>query len=107
MSARDQAFDHPLGPHAAGRLHDDRVAFLHVRERVLGRGVGGRERRDRDAALRGAGAREQELHVDFPRPAARDRVSCNFERRYVEAVLAKHGGNVGAAARASGVARTR
>ncbi len=37
-------------------------------------------------------------------PAARDRVVWEFERRYVQAVLAKHGGNVGAAARASGVA---
>lgn len=37
-------------------------------------------------------------------PAARDRVVWEFERRYVEAVLAKHNGNVGAAARASGVA---
>lgn len=37
-------------------------------------------------------------------PAARDRVVWDFERRYVEAVLARHGGNVGAAARASGVA---
>jgi len=37
-------------------------------------------------------------------PAARDRVIWDFERRYVETVLARHGGNVGAAARASGVA---
>ena len=37
-------------------------------------------------------------------PAARDRVVWEFERRYIEAVLAKHNGNVGAAARASGVA---
>jgi DNA-binding NtrC family response regulator len=37
-------------------------------------------------------------------PAARDRVVWDFERRYVETVLARHNGNVGAAARASGVA---
>jgi DNA-binding NtrC family response regulator len=37
-------------------------------------------------------------------PAARDRVIWDFERRYIETVLARHGGNVGAAARASGVA---
>jgi DNA-binding NtrC family response regulator len=44
------------------------------------------------------------IQEGLPFPAARDRVIWNFERRYVEAVLAKHGGNVGAAARASGVA---
>lgn len=44
------------------------------------------------------------IQEGLPFPAARDRVVWEFERRYVEAVLAKHGGNVGAAARASGVA---
>lgn len=44
------------------------------------------------------------IQEGLPFPAARDRVIWNFERRYVEAVLQKHGGNVGAAARASGVA---
>ena len=45
------------------------------------------------------------IQEGLPFPAARDRVVWEFERRYVEAVLAKHGGNVGAAARASGVAQ--
>jgi DNA-binding NtrC family response regulator len=40
----------------------------------------------------------------LPFPAARDRVLDAFERRYVEAMLERHGGNVGAAARASGIA---
>jgi DNA-binding NtrC family response regulator len=40
----------------------------------------------------------------LPFPAARDRVVEAFERRYVEAMLAKHGGSVAAAARASGIA---
>lgn len=56
-------------------------------------------------------AREQGLDFmsaviqdDLPFPTARDRVVGEFERRYVERVLARHGGNVTAAARASGVA---
>ncbi len=44
------------------------------------------------------------IQEGLPFPAARDRVIWDFERRYVETVLARHGGNVGAAARASGVA---
>lgn len=44
------------------------------------------------------------IQEGLPFPAARDRVVWDFERRYVESVLARHGGNVGAAARASGVA---
>jgi DNA-binding NtrC family response regulator len=44
------------------------------------------------------------IQEGLPFPAARDRVIWNFERRYVETVLQRHGGNVGAAARASGVA---
>ncbi len=56
-------------------------------------------------------AREQGLDFmsaviqdDLPFPTARDRVVTEFERRYVERVLARHNGNVTAAARASGVA---
>jgi DNA-binding NtrC family response regulator len=37
-------------------------------------------------------------------PDARDRVLLDLQRRYVEAALARHGGNVGEAARASGIA---
>jgi DNA-binding NtrC family response regulator len=37
---------------------------------------------------------------------ARDQVLAEFERRYVEQLLAVHGGNVSAAARASGIDRT-
>jgi DNA-binding NtrC family response regulator len=44
------------------------------------------------------------IQDDLPFPTARDRVVTEFERRYVERVLARHGGNVTAAARASGVA---
>ena len=40
----------------------------------------------------------------LPFRAARDRVVDAFERRYVEAMLDRHGGSVGAAARASGIA---
>ena len=44
------------------------------------------------------------IEEDLPFPAARERVVMEFERRYVERVLARHGGNVTRAARASGVA---
>ena len=41
----------------------------------------------------------------LPLPLARLRVVENFELRYIEAVLAEHGGNVALAAKASGIAR--
>lgn len=44
------------------------------------------------------------LEEDLPLPLARERVIADFERRYVERVLARHDGNVTRAARASGVA---
>jgi DNA-binding NtrC family response regulator len=44
------------------------------------------------------------IEEDLPFPAARERVVGEFERRYVERVLARHNGNVTQAARASGVA---
>ena len=44
------------------------------------------------------------LQEGLPFPAASYRVVWELERRHVETVLAEHGGNVGAAARASGVA---
>lgn len=40
----------------------------------------------------------------LPFPAARERVLQEFEKRYIEEVLARHGGNVTRAARASGIA---
>lgn len=45
------------------------------------------------------------LDLDLALPESRERVVAEFERRYVERVLAKHGGNVARAAAASGVAR--
>jgi DNA-binding NtrC family response regulator len=48
---------------------------------------------------------EDTLGQELPFPRARDRVLDEFERRYVERVLAKHGGNVARAAAASGIAR--
>jgi len=41
-----------------------------------------------------------------PYQQARDTVLAEFERRYVEQLLAAHHGNVSAAARASGIDRT-
>jgi len=45
------------------------------------------------------------LSQRLPLPMARRKVVEEFERRYVEQVLADHGGNVGKAAAASGIAR--
>ena len=44
------------------------------------------------------------LEEDLPFPRARERIVQEFERRYVERALAKHGGNVSKAAVASGIA---
>jgi DNA-binding NtrC family response regulator len=51
------------------------------------------------------GALEGVLSMGLPYSAARQRVLAEFERRYVERVLAEHGGNVLRAAAASGIAR--
>jgi transcriptional regulator with GAF, ATPase, and Fis domain len=46
-----------------------------------------------------------EAWLELPFPQAKQGVQDAFERRYVENVLAKHGGNVARAAAASGIAR--
>ena len=48
---------------------------------------------------------ERVLAERLPLARARERIVQTFERRYVEAVLADHGGNVSRAAAASGLAR--
>jgi transcriptional regulator with GAF, ATPase, and Fis domain len=48
---------------------------------------------------------ESVLGLDLPLSAARAKVVDEFERRYVERVLERHGGNVARAAAASGIAR--
>ena len=48
---------------------------------------------------------ESVLALDLPLTSARQRIVEAFERRYVERVLAKHGGNVARAAESSGLAR--
>jgi DNA-binding NtrC family response regulator len=48
---------------------------------------------------------EEVLSADLPLPRARERVIDHFERRYVQRVLAQHGGNIRNAAAASGIAR--
>ena len=45
------------------------------------------------------------LALDLPLSQARQRVVDEFERRYLERMLDKHGGNIGRAAEASGIAR--
>jgi transcriptional regulator with GAF, ATPase, and Fis domain len=58
--------------------------------------------RPSDAA---ADVTERILEQNLPLPIARQRIVEQFERRYVERVLAQHGGNVTRAAHASGIAR--
>jgi transcriptional regulator with GAF, ATPase, and Fis domain len=53
----------------------------------------------------GADIVEQVLGLNLPLITARQRIINDFERRYVADVLAKHGGSVAKAAKASGVAR--
>jgi DNA-binding NtrC family response regulator len=53
----------------------------------------------------GAEVIEAVLALDLPLVRARERVVEEFERRYVQRVLAQHGGNVTNAAAASGIAR--
>jgi two-component system response regulator GlrR len=45
------------------------------------------------------------IEIDLPLEEARQRVNHEFERRYVAALLERHGGKVAAAAEAAGVAR--
>jgi transcriptional regulator with GAF, ATPase, and Fis domain len=55
------------------------------------------------APASGAGWIEQILSSNMPYPLARRRTVEEFERRYIERILAAHGGNVAHAARASGL----
>jgi transcriptional regulator with GAF, ATPase, and Fis domain len=52
-----------------------------------------------------ADAIERVLAMNLPFPRARQLVQGEFERRYLERVLAAHGGNIARAAQASGIAR--
>ena len=60
--------------------------------------------RTEDAKAQGLDFLTAVIEEDLPFPTARERVVKEFERRYVERVLARHGGSVVRAARASGVA---
>ncbi len=57
------------------------------------------------SAVAGADALEEILGLDLPLVKARHRLVEEFERRYVERLLAQHGGSIARAAAASGVAR--
>ncbi len=48
---------------------------------------------------------EEVLSLDLPLTRAREKVVDAFERRYVERIVARHGGNIARAADASGLAR--
>lgn len=58
-----------------------------------------------DARSGGGDLIEEVLNLDLPLSSARQRIIEEFERRYVQRVLAQHGGNVTSAAAASGIAR--
>jgi two-component system, NtrC family, response regulator HydG len=66
---------------------------------LASQGAGARQPGPNDGALEGV------LSMGLPYSRARQRVLAEFERRYVERVLAEHGGNVLRAAAASGIAR--
>ena len=51
------------------------------------------------------GRDEVEVDATVPFKTARARLLASFERRYLEALLARHGGNLSAAARAAGIDR--
>ncbi len=56
-------------------------------------------------ASTGRDAFERLLNLDLPYSQARERALGEFEKRYVERAMSKHGGNVSKAAEASGLAR--
>jgi DNA-binding NtrC family response regulator len=112
-----KAFWKELGEEKAGELPEDFLPrFEHypwpgnVRElksAVLARmtlGELGATYRTSEAKEAGLDFLSSVIEEDLPFPAARERVVGEFERRYVERVLARHNGNVTQAARASGVA---
>jgi two-component system, NtrC family, response regulator HydG len=73
-------------------------------ELELGSG-GGEEARATAAEEAVSDAVERVLALELPIQVARQRVIDEFERRYVQRVLAAHGGNVSRAALTSGIAR--
>jgi DNA-binding NtrC family response regulator len=102
---------------AAGELPEDFLPrFEHypwpgnvreLRSAVLARmtmGELGPTYRSDEAKQQGLDFLSTVIEEDLPFPTARERVVSEFERRYVERVLARHNGNVTQAARASGVA---
>jgi DNA-binding NtrC family response regulator len=90
-------FEHYTWPGNVRELRSAVVARMTLGE------LGATYRSD-EAKERGLDLITAVLEDDLPFPTARERVVKEFERRYVERMLARHGGNVTRAARASGVA---
>jgi transcriptional regulator with GAF, ATPase, and Fis domain len=86
-------------------LHNAIARQIAVGEMGLGAGLSRDASGASSAPPSGGDVVEETLAQDLPFPVARDRLVDEFERRYVERVLAKHGGNVARAAAASGIAR--
>ncbi|HEX8791432.1 MAG TPA: sigma 54-interacting transcriptional regulator [Polyangiaceae bacterium] len=99
--ARLEAYEWPGN---VRELYNAIARQIAVGEMGLGAATAGRAAMH-PAALAAGDFLEDTLAQDLPFPRARDRVLDEFERRYVERVLAKHGGNVARAAAASGIAR--
>ncbi|MBK7397024.1 MAG: sigma 54-interacting transcriptional regulator [Myxococcales bacterium] len=79
--------------------------YLAVGETTLA-GLAPSSRRPAESApASGQDPIEAVLARDLPLPRAREEVVAELERRYIERVLERYGGNVGRAAAASGIAR--
>jgi DNA-binding NtrC family response regulator len=90
-------FEHYTWPGNVRELRSAVVARMTLGE------LGSTYRTD-DAKAQGLDLITAVIEEDLPFPTARERVVKEFERRYVERMLSRHGGNVTRAARASGVA---
>jgi two-component system, NtrC family, response regulator HydG len=90
-------FEHYTWPGNVRELRSAVIARMTLGE------LGSSYRTD-DAKVQGLDLITSVIEEDLPFPTARERVVKEFERRYVERMLSRHGGNVTRAALASGVA---
>jgi DNA-binding NtrC family response regulator len=91
---------------ALGELgHDAALASATTTERAPADSLTTGDASDGSAPIAPPDVLQDVLALDLPLPRARQRVVDEFERRYIERVLAQHGGNVMRAAAASGIAR--
>lgn len=110
LLARLQSYDWPGN---VRELSNAVARYLAVGDTEL-TGLSPSSRRQADAPSAAEAARDEKaagdpiervLERELPLPRAREEVVAELERRYIERVLARYGGNVGRAAAASGIAR--